>query len=187
MALFYLYSFIFLISWLGQYLNEESSTECVMCHSSKSEVHSTSIHIDDNNKDDDDDFSDFDIQPTNSFTAQTVIPKEPPKIMRVNNNLDLSSESEEEIPPSKPIAPISTPITAPSVVLMKKDPAKLAVKPIPMKLRATTTGTPKGTIRIKTNTKTKNTSSVKVRAKPAVIQVTKKSDDLFSELGINAE
>lgn len=160
-----------------------------MCHTSKNEVHSTSIHIDNNNNDnddDDDDFSDFDVQPTNSFTAQTVIPKEPPKIMRVNNDLDLSSDS-EDVPPSKPIAPISTPITAPSVVLMKKEPVKLAAKPIPMKLRTTTTGTPKGTIRIKANTKTKNTSSVKIRAKPAVIQVKKKSDDLFSELGINAE
>lgn len=157
-----------------------------MCHSSKNEMPSAPVHIEDD-EDDEDGFSDFDIQPTNSFTAQAVIPKEPPKIVRVNDTLELSSESEEDSPMPKPSVPVSPPIAVPPVTLMKKEPVKLAAKPIPMKLRTTTNGAPKGTIRIKTNTKSKNTSSVKTKAKPAVIQVSKKSDDLFSELGINAE
>ena len=162
----------------------------------------------------DDDFSDFDVQPTNSFAAQTVKPKEPPKIVRVNDTAESESDSTEEEPVVAPApvvpapvvtapvpapipapipAPVSTPaasVVAPTIPPTQEKPketvVKSTMKPLPMKLRSTPGVNNKNSIVIKKTSTSQSKGSTRMKAKPAVIKV-KKENDLFSELGMNAE
>ena len=143
----------------------------------------------------DDDFSDFDVQPTNSFAAQTVKPKEPPKIVRVNDTAESESDSTEEEPvvASAPVvtapvvtAPVAAPAVAPTQEKPKETVVKSTMKPLPMKLRSTPGVNNKNSIVIKKTSTSQSKGSTRMKAKPAVIKV-KKENDLFSELGMNAE
>ena len=142
-----------------------------------------------------DDFSDFDVQPTNSFAAQTVKPKEPPKIVRVNDTAESESDSTEEEPvvASAPVvtapvvtAPVAAPAVAPTQEKPKETVVKSTMKPLPMKLRSTPGVNNKNSIVIKKTSTSQSKGSTRMKAKPAVIKV-KKENDLFSELGMNAE
>ena len=164
-----------------------------------------------------DDFSDFDVQPTNSFAAQTVKPKEPPKIVRVNDTVESESDSTEEEPvvtasapvasvapapvvtpaPVAPVtpapvvasvAPVSTPAAPvpPTQEKPKETIVKSTMKPLPMKLRSSTGVNSKNSIIIKKTSINQSKGPSRMKAKPAVIKV-KKENDLFSELGMNAE
>ena len=157
-----------------------------MCHSAKNEPQFDSV----DDEESDDGFSDdFDMEATNSFTAQAVVPKEPPRIVKVNEESEESEESEEEVPivvePVKPKEPEKVEIPIPkSDETPKKAIEKPVVKPAPMKLRAGS-GNAKGVV-IKKTAGSSTASAAKVRAKPVVIKVAK-NNDLFSELGMNAE
>ena len=154
-----------------------------MCHSAKNEPQFDSV----DDEESDDGFSDdFDMEATNSFSAQAVVPKEPPRIVKVN---EVNEESEEEVPivvePVKPKEPEKVEIPIPKIdETPKKAIEKPVVKPAPMKLRAGS-GNAKGVV-IKKTAGSSTASAAKVRAKPVVIKVAK-NNDLFSELGMNAE
>ena len=191
-------------------MNDETATSCIMCHSMKDEKPDSFQPAEVEETGNDDDFSDFDVQPTNSFAAQTVKPKEPPKIVRVNDTAESESDSTEEEPvvASAPVvtapvvtapipapipAPVSTPAApavAPTVPPTQEKPketvVKSTMKPLPMKLRSTPGVNNKNSIVIKKTSTSQSKGSTRMKAKPAVIKV-KKENDLFSELGMNAE
>ena len=185
-----------------------------MCHSLKDEKPDSLQSIQVEDSENEEDFSDFDVQPTNSFAAQTVKPKEPPKIVRVNDTVESESDSTEEEPvvtASAPIAsvapapvvtpapiasvasaptpaPVSTPAAPvpPTQEKPKETVVKSTMKPLPMKLRSSTGVNSKNSIIIKKTSTNQSKGPTRMKAKPAVIKV-KKENDLFSELGMNAE
>lgn len=189
-----------------------------MCHSLKDEKPDSLQSIQVEDSENEEDFSDFDVQPTNSFAAQTVKPKEPPKIVRVNDTVESESDSTEEEPvvtasapvasvapapvvtpaPVAPVtpaptpAPVSTPAAPvpvpvpPTQEKPKETVVKSTMKPLPMKLRSSTGVNSKNSIVIKKTSTNQSKGPTRMKAKPAVIKV-KKENDLFSELGMNAE
>ena len=186
-----------------------------MCHSLKDEKPDSLQSIEVEDSENEEDFSDFDVQPTNSFAAQTVKPKEPPKIVRVNDTVESESDSTEEEPvvtASAPVAsvapapvvtpapvvasvasaptpaPVSTPAAPvpPTQEKPKETVVKSTMKPLPMKLRSSTGVNSKNNIVIKKTSTNQSKGPTRMKAKPAVIKV-KKENDLFSELGMNAE
>ena len=183
-----------------------------MCHSLKDEKPDSLQSIEVEDSENEEDFSDFDVQPTNSFAAQTVKPKEPPKIVRVNDTVESESDSTEEEPvmtasapvasvapaPVAPVtpaptpAPVSTPAAPvpvpvpPTQEKPKETVVKSTMKPLPMKLRSSTGVNSKNSIIIKKTSTNQSKGPTRMKAKPAVIKV-KKENDLFSELGMNAE
>ena len=186
-------------------MNDETATSCIMCHSLKDEKPDSLQSIEVEDSENEEDFSDFDVQPTNSFAAQTVKPKEPPKIVRVNDTVESESDSTEEEPvvtapvasvapapvvTPAPVAPV-TPAPAPAPVpptqeKSKETVVKSTMKPLPMKLRSSTGVNSKNSIVIKKTSTNQSKGPTRMKAKPAVIKV-KKENDLFSELGMNAE
>ena len=200
-------------------MNDETATSCIMCHSLKDEKPDSLQSIEVGDSENEEDFSDFDVQPTNSFAAQTVKPKEPPKIVRVNDTVESESDSTEEEPvvtasapvasvapaPVAPVtpapvvasvasaptpAPVSTPAAPAPVPPTQEKPketvVKSTMKPLPMKLRSSTGVNSKNSIVIKKTSTNQSKGPTRMKAKPAVIKV-KKENDLFSELGMNAE
>ena len=185
-----------------------------MCHSLKDEKPDSLQSIQVEDSENEEDFSDFDVQPTNSFAAQTVKPKEPPKIVRVNDTVESESDSTEEEPVVTASAPVASvaPVTPAPVVASAPTPApvstptapvppapvpptqekpketvvKSTMKPLPMKLRSSTGVNSKNSIIIKKTSTNQSKGPTRMKAKPAVIKV-KKENDLFSELGMNAE
>lgn len=195
-------------------MNDETATSCIMCHSLKDEKPDSLQSIQVEDSENEEDFSDFDVQPTNSFAAQTVKPKEPPKIVRVNDTVESESDSTEEEPVVTASAPVASvaPVTPAPVVASAPTPApvstptapvppapvpptqekpketvvKSTMKPLPMKLRSSTGVNSKNSIIIKKTSTNQSKGPTRMKAKPAVIKV-KKENDLFSELGMNAE
>ena len=202
-------------------MNDETATSCIMCHSLKDEKPDSLQSIQVEDSENEEDFSDFDVQPTNSFAAQTVKPKEPPKIVRVNDTVESESDSTEEEPvvtapvasvapapvvtpaPVAPVtpapvvasvasaptpAPVSTPAAPvpPTQEKPKETVVKSTMKPLPMKLRSSTGVNSKNSIIIKKTSTNQSKGPTRMKAKPTVIKV-KKENDLFSELGMNAE
>lgn len=180
------------LSIIGQYLNDETATSCVMCHSLKDEKPDSLNTVTVNEPVSDEDFSDFDIQPTNSFAAQTVKPKEPPKIVRVNNTAESETDSTEDEPAGQSTVDIPAVSSTqekphkPEEEKVKETVVKSTMKPLPMKLRSTPGVSSKSTIVIKKGSTNQAKRTGRMKAKPAVIKV-KKENDLFSELGMNAE
>ena len=200
-------------------MNDETATSCIMCHSLKDEKPDSLQSIEVEDSENEEDFSDFDVQPTNSFAAQTVKPKEPPKIVRVNDTVESESDSTEEepvvtasapvasvapapvvtpapvvasvasaptpAPVSTPAAPVPVPVP-PTQEKPKETVVKSTMKPLPMKLRSSTGVNSKNSIVIKKTSTNQSKGPTRMKAKPAVIKV-KKENDLFSELGMNAE
>ena len=200
-------------------MNDETATSCIMCHSLKDEKPDSLQSIEVGDSENEEDFSDFDVQPTNSFAAQTVKPKEPPKIVRVNDTVESESDSTEEepvvtasapvasvapapvvtpapvvasvasaptpAPVSTPAAPVPAPVP-PTQEKPKETVVKSTMKPLPMKLRSSTSVNSKNSIIIKKTSTNQSKGPTRMKAKPAVIKV-KKENDLFSELGMNAE
>ena len=197
-------------------MNDETATSCIMCHSLKDEKPDSLQSIEVEDSENEEDFSDFDVQPTNSFAAQTVKPKEPPKIVRVNDTVESESDSTEEEPvvtapvasvapapvvtpaPVAPVTPAPTPapVSTPAVPVPapvpptqekpKETVVKSTMKPLPMKLRSSTGVNSKNSIIIKKTSTNQSKGPTRMKAKPTVIKV-KKENDLFSELGMNAE
>ena len=110
-------------------MNDETATSCIMCHSLKDEKPDSLQSIQVEDSENEEDFSDFDVQPTNSFAAQTVKPKEPPKIVRVNDTVESESDSTEEEPVVTASAPVASvapaPVVTPAPVAPVRSPAPL--------------------------------------------------------------
>lgn len=164
-------------------MNPLSETTCVMCHAPRN---SSQFSVTaDYNSDSFDDFLQDDLEATTSFAAQTVKPKEAPKIVRDISASEDETPSEEDIPDKKEPALVSSVKVSP--VILKKP----VLKPLSMKLHEEKKGGKddvviKKPVSVKSavNPRAGKSASIQVVSKPAT---SRKEVDVFAELGMGAE
>lgn len=193
-------------------MNPQSKVTCTMCHAPRNSSQPSLQPA--SPEDSFDDFEEFprdDVEATTRFAAQTVMPKEAPKIVRDTAESEEDLSSDETPVAEKPktvlagnVAPVvlgkpagkpsgsglGKPAGKPSGKPVVKLGAKTAVKPVMLKLREEkTAGKEDVVIKKKSlagkeagNVKAKATS-MKVVSKPAG----KREVDVFAELGMGAE
>ena len=193
-------------------MNPQSEVTCTMCHAPRNSSQPSLQPA--SPEDSFDDFEEFprdDVEATTRFAAQTVMPKEAPKIVRDTAESEEDLSSDETPVAEKPktvlagnVAPVvlgkpagkpsgsglGKPAGKPSGKPVVKLGAKTAVKPVMLKLREEkTAGKEDVVIKKKSlagkeagNVKAKSTS-MKVVSKPAG----KREVDVFAELGMGAE
>lgn len=193
-------------------MNPQSEVTCTMCHAPRNSSQPSLQPA--SPEDSFDDFEEFprdDVEATTRFAAQTVMPKEAPKIVRDTAESEEDLSSDETPIAEKPktvlagnVAPVvlgkpagkpsgsglGKPAGKPSGKPVVKLGAKTAVKPVMLKLREEkTAGKEDVVIKKKSlagkeagNVKAKATS-MKVVSKPAG----KREVDVFAELGMGAE
>lgn len=192
-------------------MNAQSETTCTMCHAPRnSSQPSAQPASPDDSFDDFEEFPREEAEATTSFAAQTVMPKEAPKIVRDTAESEEDSSSDETPVVEKPksvlagnVAPVvlgkpagmsmgkptGKPTGKPVGKPVVKLGAKPAGKPVMLKLREEKPAGKEDVVIKKSvagkeagNGKAKSTS-MKVVSKPAG----KREVDVFAELGMGAE